>query len=313
MGVSLSPDGTYLLIADTYNNAIRKLYVSNSAVSTIAGSGPGGYAEGSGAGILFYNPASVAISSDGSFALVVESTGNRVRRLNLLASPVTSSLVAGDPTLAYSNYGYADGCGASAKFFYPNHVSISSDNYWAFVADQSNHKVRYISLYNGCVGTLVSITGPVAAVPSPFRDYVLISASGHKIYKVSFPMGSISDYNAGLTVLAGSGTGATVDGIGTSASFLYPDTFDITGCRLAGYGAMSAGLQCVQCSPGTFGIGNGVCQPCPAGDYNPSYGVTVCPSCTGNTFSGPNATVCTACPASTTTSGDFSKCLANAG
>jgi DNA-binding beta-propeller fold protein YncE len=40
-GVSLSSDGTYALVADTYNNLIRQIALTTAAVTTLAGASQG--------------------------------------------------------------------------------------------------------------------------------------------------------------------------------------------------------------------------------------------------------------------------------
>jgi hypothetical protein len=57
IGVSISPDGVYALVADTYNCLIRHIIISTASVTTLAGvAGSAGSSNGVGTNILFNNP-----------------------------------------------------------------------------------------------------------------------------------------------------------------------------------------------------------------------------------------------------------------
>ena len=60
MGVALDPTGALLYIADFSNNRIRVLTLATLAVTTLAGSGVSGSADGVGTAATFVNPRGVA-------------------------------------------------------------------------------------------------------------------------------------------------------------------------------------------------------------------------------------------------------------
>jgi DNA-binding beta-propeller fold protein YncE len=60
MGVALDPTGALLYIADYGNNRIRVLTLATLAVTTLAGSGVSGFADGFGTAAAFATPRSVA-------------------------------------------------------------------------------------------------------------------------------------------------------------------------------------------------------------------------------------------------------------
>ena len=59
-GVSVSPDGSYALVADYGNHMIRKIVITSGLVSTLAGSTVSGSANGVGTNAQFSYPFSLA-------------------------------------------------------------------------------------------------------------------------------------------------------------------------------------------------------------------------------------------------------------
>ena len=82
-GITYSPDGTTVLVADTLNHKIRKIDVASGAVTTLAGSGVQGSADGTGAAATITKPWSITYSPDGFFALA--GTEHSIRRIELVA------------------------------------------------------------------------------------------------------------------------------------------------------------------------------------------------------------------------------------
>eukprot|EP01047_Picozoa_sp_COSAG01_P088250 COSAG01_NODE_20679_length_940_cov_2.700357_1_plen_289_part_10 len=122
-----------------------KAPTTEGSVTTVAGSSQGSM-NGIGASAQFSAPNSVAISADGTFALVADCGNHRIRRIVLASQAVT--------TLAGSSYGYANGIGAAAQFRRSNGVAISADGTFALVADRWNHRIRRIVLASQAVTTL---------------------------------------------------------------------------------------------------------------------------------------------------------------
>ena len=59
------------LQGDLYNLNVRQVVVSTGPVTTLAGSGTRGYADGAGKDASFYSPSGIATDSVGSIAIVV--------------------------------------------------------------------------------------------------------------------------------------------------------------------------------------------------------------------------------------------------
>jgi len=53
---AITTDGTNLYVADSSNHLIRKIVISTGAVTTVAGTGSSGSANGTGTSASFYNP-----------------------------------------------------------------------------------------------------------------------------------------------------------------------------------------------------------------------------------------------------------------
>ncbi|EOD29066.1 hypothetical protein EMIHUDRAFT_365941, partial [Emiliania huxleyi CCMP1516] len=76
-GVAISPDGCALFVADQCNDKIRRVEVATGEVTTVAGSGTRGSADGVGDAAEFEGPAGIASSPDGSTLLVASDDGLR--------------------------------------------------------------------------------------------------------------------------------------------------------------------------------------------------------------------------------------------
>ena len=95
-------------VSDQNNNRIRKIVAATGVVSTLAGSGTPGYANGAGTAAQFNSP--YGVSSDGFGTVYVSDTGNNRIRMIVVTTGAVSTL-AGNGTS-----GYADGAGTAAQF-----------------------------------------------------------------------------------------------------------------------------------------------------------------------------------------------------
>ena len=78
-GVAIDSDGN-IIVADSYSHLIRKIDGSTYEVSTIAGSGSSGNANGTGTAASFNRPSRVAIDSDGNI-IVSDGPNNLIRKI----------------------------------------------------------------------------------------------------------------------------------------------------------------------------------------------------------------------------------------
>ena len=120
-----------LYVADTVNNVIRKVSTSTGAVTTLAGTGTAGSANGAFSDATFNNPGALVLV--GSTLFVCDTGSHRIRALDLTAETVT--------TFAGSSAGYADDVGTAAKFCKLR--GITSDGTNLFVSESDSTDVNY--------------------------------------------------------------------------------------------------------------------------------------------------------------------------
>jgi sugar lactone lactonase YvrE len=210
-GVALDSLGNVYL-ADSYNNRIRKVTPSG-VVTTFAGSGISGYADGTGTAAQFSYPQGVAVDSLGN-VYVVDSI--RIRKVT------PEGLVS---TLAGSTSGYADGAGTVAKFNAPTGVAVDS-LFNVYVVD--SNRIRKVTPagvvttlagtgiagYADGAGTVAKFNAPIGVAVDSSGNVYVVDKWNHRIRKVT-RVGEV-------TTLAGSGAAGYADGAGATAKFNYP-------------------------------------------------------------------------------------------
>jgi len=75
----ITTDGTNLYVADTNNHLIRKIVISTGVVTTLAGTGSTGSANGTGTSASFNNPR--GITTDGTNLYVADYSNHRIRKI----------------------------------------------------------------------------------------------------------------------------------------------------------------------------------------------------------------------------------------
>lgn len=133
-GVAIDRAGN-IIIADTSNNRIRKLSTDGSRVSTIAGTGVAGFADGRTDEAQFDGPIGLAVDKTGN--LFIADTYNDSIRKVTTEGVVTTVAGTGAP-------GYNDGQATEAMFDTPSGVAVDKDGN-LFVADTGNRAIRKIS------------------------------------------------------------------------------------------------------------------------------------------------------------------------
>ena len=220
LGVGADSAGN-LYVGDHYNHRIRKIVIATGAVTTLAGSGTGGFAEGTGAAAQFNYPYGVSADSAGSL-YVADHANHRIRKIDIATGAVTT--LAGSGTA-----GWLDATGAAAQFNGP--VGVGADSAGnLYVADQLNHRIRKIVIATGAVTTLAGSgtagfadgTGAAAQFNYPYHlsadsagSLYAADKSNHRIRKIVIATGAV-------TTLAGSGTAGFADGTGGTAQFNQP-------------------------------------------------------------------------------------------
>ncbi|WP_338761176.1 NHL repeat-containing protein [Massilia sp. METH4] len=164
-----------LYVADTGNHAIRKV-AADGTVTTLAGNGSPGFADGKGDAARFDGPVGIAVD-DAGIVYVADTYNDRIRRI---APDGAVTTIAGG-----AQPGDADGHGPAARFDTPAGVAVAADGS-LFVADTGNHAVRRIDTA-GHVSTV--------AVPAP----------GERRSPLRRPVGVAVTRDGFLYVTAGSG------------------------------------------------------------------------------------------------------------
>lgn len=213
IGIDIISDGSYALIVDAPAGLIRKLIISTSEVSTLAGDINGNnILDGFGTNAHFHNPYDISISSDRNFALVSELSRHIIRLVNLTNLQITTLAGNRDSDLI-------DGIGTNAYFFYPKGLAISPGNDYSLIADSQNQVIRKLVISTAAVTTLpkptylVNWSPPEGIDISSGGDFALITQDSY-IRTLIISTGMMSTY-------AGQSYG-TVNGIGTNAQFISP-------------------------------------------------------------------------------------------
>src|SRR5439155_8824164 len=144
-GVALSLDEKILYIADYLNHAIRALDLGTKRVTTLAGNGKAGTANGKGDQAQFNQPYNVKIDAGGRL-YVPDQNNHSVRRID---PDGTVSTVAGN-----GQSGFANGRGADARFNNPTGLIVGADGV-VYVADRNNHRIRAVN----STGEVTTIAG----------------------------------------------------------------------------------------------------------------------------------------------------------
>lgn len=132
-GLAIDADHN-LYVADTGNNRIRKI-TPEGVVSTVAGDGTAGYADGPVAQARFNGPVGVTIDDQGNL-YIADTYNDRIRKIST-DGHVTTIAGGGNP-------GYADGPGDAARFDTPCGIVVAKDGS-LIVADTGNRQLRKIS------------------------------------------------------------------------------------------------------------------------------------------------------------------------
>ncbi len=139
----ITTDGTNLYVADYSNHLIRKIVISTGAVTTLAGTGSSGSANGTGTSASFNYPQ--GITTDGTNLYVAERVNHLIRKIVISTGAVTTLAGTGST-------GSANGTGTSASFSFPRGITTDGTN--LYVADSGNHLIRQIVISTGAVTTL---------------------------------------------------------------------------------------------------------------------------------------------------------------
>lgn len=158
--------GSYLYVADTGNNTIRRISLASGdnqfTTATLAGTpGVTGSDDGTGLEALFNQPRAIVADASGSVLYVADTGNNAIRRIT--AAGVVTTL-AGLPGIG----GLADGTGENALFNRPTALALDVAGTTLYVADAGNAAIRKIFISgNTALVTTLSIATVDDSVPPP--------------------------------------------------------------------------------------------------------------------------------------------------
>src|SRR4051812_18368728 len=134
-GVALSPDEKTLYVADYLNHALRAVDLATRQVTTLAGNGTAGFANGVGDKSQFNQPYNVKADANGRL-YVPDQNNHVIRRVD---PDGTVSTLAGN-----GQSGFADGKPSDARFNNPTGLAVGPDG-TVYVSDRNNHRIRAIA------------------------------------------------------------------------------------------------------------------------------------------------------------------------
>lgn len=190
-------------VVELDNHAVRKITPAGE-VSTLAGTGTSGDADGPGSVAQFNNPTGIAIDPNGNL-YIADQGQNRIRKIT--PSGVVSTLAGG-------TLGYSDGNGTAAKFGAPFGVACDAQSN-VYVADRANSRIRKISpagevttlagsgtlgLAEG-TGTAASFRGIWGIAVDSRGNVFVCDGENHRIRKIT-PQGVVSTYAGTVTGFA---------------------------------------------------------------------------------------------------------------
>jgi sugar lactone lactonase YvrE len=188
------------------------------SVSTIAGSGVQGSADGTGTFATFYQPTGIAVDASGNI-YVADYRNNTIRKIT--ATGVVTTLAG---TVAQ---GSANGTGTYATFNQPTGVAVDASGN-IYVADNGNNLIREITPA-GVVTTIAGSgtsggfngTGTAATFNCP--QGIAVDVSGN-IYVADYGNNQVRKIAPGgiVTTLAGKDSSGANNGVDTAATFNQP-------------------------------------------------------------------------------------------
>jgi DNA-binding beta-propeller fold protein YncE len=216
VGITVDPAGN-VVVVDSDNHALR-LVSKAGAVSTLAGGGGKGFADGQGAAAArFKDPFSVVVTANGDY--VMTDFSNHAVRVVTPGGAVRT--LAGN-----GNRGFVDGQGAAARFNEPVGLAVDVDGS-ILVTDRGNHAVRRVTMpgavstvagnghqgYADGEGAAARFNRPTAVVVDKEGTIVVADTCNNRLCRMT---------GRHVTTLAGSSEAGTADGAGAGARFTEP-------------------------------------------------------------------------------------------
>ncbi|MFD2584443.1 DUF6443 domain-containing protein, partial [Pedobacter vanadiisoli] len=205
-----------VFVSDQQNHKIRKITPAG-VVTTFAGSGSPGFANGTGASASFYSPIGLAFDASGNL-YVADYSNHRIR---VISPAGVVSTFAGTGSAGSSN-----GSALSATFRNPMGIAVDASGN-IYVADRLNHMIRKIS--GGTVSTVAgngsmgSANGYGTSATFQYPNNLAVDASGN-IYVADQQNHTIRKIDASgyVSAFAGTTSAGSVNGTGSGVRLNSP-------------------------------------------------------------------------------------------
>ncbi len=228
-----------LFVADSANNAIRRIDLSDGTISTVAGLGASDFGgDGGPATEASLNaPRGIAVDTSGNL-FIADASNHRIRRVDAVTGVITT--IAGTGEEGFSGDGSR---AAGADLNWPGGIATDRDGN-VFFADRRNHRIRRVDAETGFISTVVgsgtdgfagdsgsptdaSLSRPAGVTVSGNGGFILIADTlNNRIRRVGARDGLIR-------TLAGNGAARIIgDDAAATAAGLYAPldlTFDLSG------------------------------------------------------------------------------------
>lgn len=190
------------------------VYSTAGAVNTAA------FADGIGPYAKFSSARGIVVDSAGVYAYIADYGNNRIRRIHLPTGIVTT--LAGSGTAAS-----VDGTGTAAQFSNPGPLCFDPTETYLYVVDVGSGAVRRVTIATGVVVSFtMSMGGGFSFTSTPMgivcgldgATLYVSQQNANQVFKVAIAY----PYDSVVTVFAGSGTAASLDGTGAAAQFNAP-------------------------------------------------------------------------------------------
>ncbi|HKV42967.1 MAG TPA: BPSL0067 family protein [Blastocatellia bacterium] len=219
-GVAVDSSGV-VYVVDRGNNRIRKI-ATDGTVSTFAGSGAFGHADGQGTAATFFRPLGIAIDSQNNLYVTDGGIGGRIRMIDPSANVRT---IGGN--------GIPGSSDSPSEFSLPSGIAFDNGSSTVYVADTGNQRIR--TIVGTTAGTYVGSNdgfedGPLASalfaqprgVATDGDGHLLVTDASSNVIRVVDLNPASQTFTPSVATLGGTGQNSSSDGTGAAASFSAP-------------------------------------------------------------------------------------------